>query len=113
MKSYRVWVGDSKEYTDVKSKNAWSVAQRFFGKSKDLDIKWSGDTGVSTYKRQRARENIFKMKPQERYDLKNTVQVHLKLNLKTDADILAKLKAVPSKQGYIKELIREDIKPPD
>ncbi len=53
------------------------------------------------------------MKPQERYDLKNTVQVHLKLNLKTDADILAKLKAVPSKQGYIKELIREDIKPPD
>ena len=49
------------------------------------------------------------MKPQERYDLKNTAQVKLKLNLKTDADILAKLKAVPNKQGYIKSLIRKEL----
>ena len=39
----------------------------------------------------------------------HTTQVILKLNNKTDADILAKLNAVPSKQGYIKQLIRADI----
>lgn len=44
-----------------------------------------------------------------KYDSVNTVQVKLKLNRKTDADILAKLDEVDSKQGYIKELIRDDI----
>ena len=46
---------------------------------------------------------------QVRYDKANTVQVHLKLNVKTDADIIGKLAATASKQGYIKQLIREDI----
>lgn len=45
-----------------------------------------------------------------RYDAANTTQVHLKLNLKTDADIIEKLREVDSKQGYIKHLIREDIR---
>lgn len=45
-----------------------------------------------------------------RYDAKNTVQIHLKLNLTTDADILKRLDEVESKQGYIKQLIREDIR---
>lgn len=45
-----------------------------------------------------------------KYDAKNTKQVMLKLNKKTDADILRKLDEVPNKQGYIKGLIREDIK---
>ncbi len=45
----------------------------------------------------------------EKYDSKNTMQIKLKLNLKTDADIIAQLEAVASKQGYIKELIRADI----
>lgn len=45
----------------------------------------------------------------KKYDAKNTKQIHLKLNLVTDADILHKLSAVPNKQGYIKDLIREDI----
>ena len=44
-----------------------------------------------------------------KYDAANTTQVHLKLNKKTDADILAKLGEVESKQGYVKRLIREDI----
>lgn len=44
-----------------------------------------------------------------KYDSANTIQVHLKLNKKTDADILDKLGAVANKQGYIKELIRADI----
>ena len=44
-----------------------------------------------------------------KYDSKNTKQYHLKLNLGTDADIIAKLESVGSMQGYIKRLIREDI----
>lgn len=47
--------------------------------------------------------------PQARYDAKNCVSVHLKLNKVTDADILARLESVDSKQGYIKSLIRDDI----
>lgn len=50
-----------------------------------------------------------KMTPQERYDANNCVRVGLKLNRKTDADVLAKLDQVDSKQGYIKQLIRNDI----
>lgn len=46
---------------------------------------------------------------QEKYDRANTVQLHLKLNKNTDEDILNKLDSVPNKQGYIKDLIREDI----
>lgn len=44
------------------------------------------------------------------WDKANTKQIKMKLNLKTDADILEKLESVPNKQGYIKELIRADIK---
>lgn len=44
-----------------------------------------------------------------KYEAANTVQFKMKLNKKTDADILAKLDSVGNKQGYIKELIREDI----
>lgn len=51
-----------------------------------------------------------KTTPQERYDAANRVQVTLKLNRKTDADVLQRLAEVPSKQGYIKALIRDDIK---
>ena len=43
------------------------------------------------------------------YDRENTTQIRLKLNNKTDADILEWLAKQPSKQGYIKRLIREDI----
>ena len=45
-----------------------------------------------------------------KYEAENTRQVHLKLNLRTDKDVLEKLDSVPSKQGYIKELIRADLK---
>lgn len=46
---------------------------------------------------------------QARYDAVNTTRVVMKLNNKTDADILAKLASVPNKQAYIKELIRKDL----
>lgn len=51
-----------------------------------------------------------KYEAQERYDKENTVNVKLKLNKKTDADIIRKLEEVGNKQGYIKQLIREDAK---
>lgn len=46
----------------------------------------------------------------KKYDKENTVHLHLKLNKGTDKDILDLLEHVESKQGYIKRLIREDIK---
>lgn len=46
------------------------------------------------------------IKAQEKYDKANTVQLHLKLNKKTDADIIATLNNVDNKQGFIKDLIR-------
>lgn len=48
-----------------------------------------------------------------RYDAAHTTQIKLKLNLRTDADILRALDAQAAenggKQGYIKRLIREDL----
>lgn len=48
-------------------------------------------------------------KKQNEWDSAHTTSIHLKLNNKTDIDILAKLNTVESKQGYIKQLIRADI----
>lgn len=39
----------------------------------------------------------------------NLKQLKLNLHITNDADILEKLDSVPSKLGYIKELIRKDI----
>ena len=44
-----------------------------------------------------------------RYDRENCRTYGLKLNLKTDAEVIEKLGSVPSMQGYIKQLIRDDI----
>lgn len=49
------------------------------------------------------------IKAQKKYDAENTRQVHLKLNRRTDSDVLEKLDNVPSKQGYIKDLVRADL----
>ena len=48
-------------------------------------------------------------KDQEKYDKQNTMQIRLKLNLKTDADILEFLEKSGNKQGTIKKLIRQEI----
>lgn len=50
------------------------------------------------------------LKAVAKYDAANTTQLHFKLNNKTDADILKHLKTCKNKQGYIKELIRRDMK---
>ena len=47
--------------------------------------------------------------PQQKYDAANTIQVKLKLNLGTDADIIEFLNKSTNKQGTIKQLIRAEI----
>ena len=49
-------------------------------------------------------------KASAKYDATHTKQIKMKLNLSTDADIIAKLEDVDNIQGYIKALIREDLK---
>lgn len=44
-----------------------------------------------------------------RYDQKATKHYGLKFNIKTDADIIARIEEQDGFQGYIKRLIREDI----
>ena len=46
----------------------------------------------------------------KKYDKTHTKQVHLKFNLESDADILNHLEQKENVQGYIKQLIREDMK---
>lgn len=52
------------------------------------------------------------LKATAKYDKYNTKQVILKLNLNSDADILAKLGSEKNKQGYIKSLVRNDMRSP-
>lgn len=49
-------------------------------------------------------------KAQKKYNEANTTMVTMKLHNDYDKDILEKLEQVESKQGYIKELIRRDLK---
>ena len=48
-------------------------------------------------------------KAKAKYDKANTKQIMLKLNLKSDKDILDQLQRMENKQGYIKDLIRKDL----
>ena len=50
-------------------------------------------------------------KASTKFNKENTTSVQLRLNNSTDADIIEHLKtAEPSKMGYIKELIRKDMR---
>ena len=51
----------------------------------------------------------MKYGPQEKYQKENVTRVVLKLNKKTDADILEWLEGLDNKQGSIKEIIREHL----
>lgn len=44
-----------------------------------------------------------------KYDALNTTSLRLKLNINTEMDIIERLEEVGNKNGYIKQLIREDI----
>ena len=53
--------------------------------------------------------SVAKKKSKARFDKLNTRHFGMKLNIRTDADIISRLNEVGSVQTYIKELIREDI----
>jgi hypothetical protein len=50
------------------------------------------------------------VKASMKYNAKNVKQVKLNLNRKTDADIIDQLDKCGNIQGYIKDLIRKDMK---
>lgn len=56
------------------------------------------------------KEQTAQARATEKYDAAHTKQVKMKLNTTTDADILVRLAEVGNVQGYIKSLIREDMK---
>lgn len=43
------------------------------------------------------------------WDRNNTIQYKMKLQRRTDADIIALFETLENKQGYIKQLIRDDL----
>lgn len=43
------------------------------------------------------------------FDKENTVKLTIKINKRTDADIIQHLQEIINKQGYLKQLIRADI----
>lgn len=45
-----------------------------------------------------------------KYNATHTTQLNIKLNLKTDADIVAHMETVENKRSYILGLIRADMK---
>lgn len=45
-----------------------------------------------------------------KYDSEHTRQYRLKLNINTDADVIQKFDETKNVQGYIKKLVRDDIK---
>lgn len=49
------------------------------------------------------------LKASRKYDQQNTRLIQLKLNKKTDADILDFLDGLDNRQGFIKELIRKNM----
>lgn len=51
-----------------------------------------------------------KVTPQAKFEKEKCTRVSIKLVNSTDADILAHLAKQPNKQGYIKALIRADMK---
>lgn len=50
-----------------------------------------------------------RIKANNKYNASHTVQIAFRANVKTDADIIERLKGVPNVAGYIKQLIRQDI----
>lgn len=55
------------------------------------------------------KEQTPQVKASIKYNKTNVKQIKLNLNRKTDADIIDHLEAKNNVQGYIKELIRNDL----
>lgn len=58
----------------------------------------------------RKKEPSPHVKSNSKYNKLNTKQYLFRFNLKTDADIIAHMDSLPNKLGYIKQLIRDDIR---
>lgn len=56
------------------------------------------------------REKEARVRASIKYNKTNVKQVKLNLNRKTDADIIEKLDSCDNVQGYIKGLIRDDMR---
>ena len=48
--------------------------------------------------------------PQQRYDKKNIKRITFSFNIKTEMELLEHLENQSNKQGYIKQLIKNDMK---
>lgn len=55
-------------------------------------------------------ESLSRKQYKTAWDGANTKQIKIKLNIRTDADILDHLEKTENVQGYLKALIREDMK---
>lgn len=66
----------------------------------EIDVKIKKTTGET---------EVAKYGPQEKYQKENITRVVLKLNKKTDADLLEWLETLDNKQGTIKEILRSYI----
>jgi hypothetical protein len=51
-----------------------------------------------------------RIRANSKYNKAHTVGYSFRLNTKTDEDLINRLEAVPNIAGYIKQLIREDMK---
>lgn len=49
---------------------------------------------------------------QRKYDSSNCRFYTMKFNKNTDADVIARLDSVPSRQDYVRQLVRKDIETP-
>lgn len=78
-----------------------------------MSLQNKGNSGYNGTPRKFKGRMIMTRESQKRavrkYDDANTVQFRMKLNKKTDEDILKKLDEVDNKQGYVKKLIRDDL----
>lgn len=69
-------------------------------------------TGAKAVEEKKKKRKIYdsQRKAIAKYDRENTTQFKVKLNNKTDQDIIDHLRKQENKQGYIKRLIRDDMK---
>lgn len=73
------------------------------------DLEQLNDNGYFDLEKEKVEKMTPRVKASLKYNEKNTKQVKLSLNLKTDADIIAWLSERDNVQGYIKRLIRDDM----
>lgn len=59
---------------------------------------------------EKKKRSYYNLEHQVRYQKEHVMRTVINLIDRTDSDIIQKLDSVENKQGYIKQLIRDDIK---